>query len=162
MNAELKVKDDSTLNPTICDLVNYIWESANGQLSSLLRVPVKSIQPENVRKAQSILLAIRRALDDTNTPPNDLRKLTRDFYDVIPHADTSDVIDTKLKLARKRDLCQLIDDVVSVGESTNWAVRTSAAAKLRALRCDIQHLNDDDVEYKQVKKLVIDMDKRYY
>ncbi|XP_065826671.1 protein mono-ADP-ribosyltransferase PARP4-like isoform X4 [Oscarella lobularis] len=163
LNAELRVgalKDDSTLNPTICDLVNYIWESANGQLSSLLRVPVESIQPENVRKAQSILLAVRRALDDTNTCPNDLRKLTRDFYDVIPHADTSDVIDTKLKLARKRDLCQLIDDVVSVGESTDWAVRTSAAAKLRALRCDIQHLNDDDDEYEQVKKLVIDMDKR--
>ena len=89
-------------------LVDYIWSEASGELSSLLSESIKS---EDVCKAEGFLLSIRRVLSSESSSTRDgtaeLNRLTADFYSCIPHTDQSDIINTKLKLARKQDLCQV-------------------------------------------------------
>lgn len=48
-------------------------------------------------------------------------------------------------LSRKQDLCQLVKDMVSVSEATNWNARSSVESKYKALRCHIEYV-DDDIE----------------
>ena len=100
-----------TISPEVETLVDYIWSEASGELSSLLSVPVESIKSEDVCKAEGFLLSIRRVLNSESSSTGDgtaeLNRLTTDFYSCVPHTDQSDIIDTKLKLARKQDLCQV-------------------------------------------------------
>ena len=89
----------------ISDLVGYIWNEANGELSDVLSVPVESIKLEEVEKAEAALLSIKLVIDGTNKD-GDLQKLTNDFYSAIPHKNKS-VLDTKRMIAEKQDLCQV-------------------------------------------------------
>ena len=60
---------------------------------------------------------------------------------------------------RKYRICsshtQLIKDMVGVSESTNWSSRSSAEAKYRALRCEIQLLDPASLEYADVRDHVL-------
>ena len=46
---------------------------------------------------------------------------------------------------------QLIKDMVSVSEATDWSMRTGTQSKYKALRCTIDHVADSDGLYKGVK-----------
>ena len=100
-----------SIQPRVARLVNCIWSEASGELSSILSVPVESIKSDDARKAEGFLLSIRKVLSDGTMGSGDrskeLQRLTREFYSLVPHSDQSDIIDTKLKLARKQDLCQV-------------------------------------------------------
>ena len=89
----------------ISDLVGYIWNEANGELSDVLSVPVESIKLEEVEKAEAALLSIKLVIDGTNKD-GDLQKLTNDFHSSIPHKHKS-LLDTKRMIAEKQDLCQV-------------------------------------------------------
>jgi hypothetical protein len=51
---------------------------------------------------------------------------------------------------------QLVRDMISVSEATNFAMRTSTVAKYRSLRCGIDCLSPSSTEYSTVKQLVND------
>ena len=53
-----------SLAPEVTQLVDYIWEEANGQLEEVLSVPVESVTVEQVDKAEAALLSIRRMVDE--------------------------------------------------------------------------------------------------
>ncbi|XP_062507413.1 protein mono-ADP-ribosyltransferase PARP4-like isoform X2 [Corticium candelabrum] len=162
--AELRLSTGvQSIQPRVARLVNCIWSEASGELSSILSVPVESIKCDDARKAEGFLLSIRKVLSDgtmsSGERSKELQRLTREFYSLVPHSDQSDIIDTKLKLARKQDLCQLIKDVVSVSEATDWSTRSSIQAKLRALRCEIQNVEPDSQEYCQIQNHVLSHEK---
>ena len=50
---------------------------------------------------------------------------------------------------------QLVKDMVSVSEATNWSTRGGAEAKYRALRCDIQLLDPASSEYSEVSDHIL-------
>ena len=68
----------------ITDLVDYIWNEANGELNNVLSVPVEGIKLEQVEKAEAALLSIKLILDGTSKD-EDVQKLTNEFYAAIPH-----------------------------------------------------------------------------
>ena len=47
---------------------------------------------------------------------------------------------------------QLIRDVRSVSEATDWSVRGSTEAKYRTLRCYIEHLSQDSTEHQEITR----------
>lgn len=49
---------------------------------------------------------------------------------------------------------QLIKDMVSVGESTNWLTRRSLYSKYRALKCHIEWLQHESDEFKKIQEHV--------
>ena len=56
---------------------------------------------------------------------------------------------------------QLIKDMVSIGESTNWFTRDSIQAKYRSLKCHIEHLHQGDEEFETIKDHVISSQTGY-
>lgn len=56
---------------------------------------------------------------------------------------------------------QLIKDVVSVSEATDWSMRSSVQAKLRALRCEIEHLDPSSHEYSQIRNKILSSHDMY-
>ena len=45
---------------------------------------------------------------------------------------------------------QLIRDVVTVSEATNWSTKSSVQAKYKTLNCEIEALDPEDSEYDDV------------
>ncbi len=45
---------------------------------------------------------------------------------------------------------QLIKDMVSVSEATNWSVRGSSQSKYRALRCQVDHVSEGTPEFQRI------------
>jgi poly [ADP-ribose] polymerase len=163
----------------VAALVDYIWTEASGRLKDVLAVSVESIKVEQVDKAEAELLTIKRLLSDSSMErakrgiamqPSDyynpnpcLPSLVKDaeiskhshaFYSSLPHKSASSKghpIETIRIIAEKQDLCQLIRDIVSISESTNWSVRSGTEAKYRALRCDIEHLEPTSLEYAKIR-----------
>ncbi|XP_041352469.1 protein mono-ADP-ribosyltransferase PARP4-like isoform X2 [Gigantopelta aegis] len=152
MVSEMMV-DDESLAPPVVDLIEHIWREAAGEVEEIIATPVSNIKVEQVEKAEAILLQIREAFDKSS----EVQKLLVDFYDTLKHTSEQpqNTTVTKAWLAKKQDLCQLIKDMVSVNEATNWSTRSSVEAKYRALRCRIGHLETHDSRYKTVKHLVM-------
>ena len=111
-----------------------------------------------VDKAEGALLSIRRMLDESNSPSKEsLENLSEEFYSSLPHKpEWKKTITTKRMIAQKQDLCQLVRDIVAVGESTNWSTRSSTASKYRSLRCEISHLDPSSNEYQEVQDHLLD------
>lgn len=51
---------------------------------------------------------------------------------------------------------QVVKDMQSVSEATDWSVRTSAQSKYKALRCGIHHVPKTSPEYEMVTQHVKD------
>uniref|UniRef100_A0ABM0MFB2 Poly [ADP-ribose] polymerase n=1 Tax=Saccoglossus kowalevskii TaxID=10224 RepID=A0ABM0MFB2_SACKO len=151
----LEMQEGWSLSSGVSALVEHVWEEATGQLEDILSVSVESLKTENVEKAEALLLQLKRALDNVLSD-SEIMELSKEFYSFIPHKEDFKVINSKSVIAKKQELCQLIRDIVSVSEATDWSTRSDVEAKYKALRCHIEHLeNEDDSEYKNIKDLVI-------
>lgn len=59
--------------PEVSQLVDYIWDEANGQLEEVLAVSTETIKMEELNKAEAALLSIKQLLnvEDYNTQVTD-------------------------------------------------------------------------------------------
>lgn len=147
MMSELGLESE-TVSPPVGELVEHIWREAMGELESIISIPVTSVKSEQVEKAEAILKQIKEALDNNNSTG----ELVTEFYSLIPHhAEHRVTSPTKAWLSRKQDLCQLIKDMVSVSEATDWSMRSGTQSKYKALRCTIEHVASTDGQYKTLK-----------
>ncbi|XP_060597096.1 uncharacterized protein LOC132751015 isoform X2 [Ruditapes philippinarum] len=154
MMVELGLESGSMTEEVGC-LVEHIWLEANEEVENVLSCDVTSIKEEQVEKAEAILKQIKSALDTNDD--SKIPKLMSDFHSTLPHDKLHQAVTpTKYWLSRKLDLCQLVRDMISVSEATNFAMRTSTVAKYRSLRCGIDCLSPSSTEYHTVKQLVSD------
>uniref|UniRef100_A0A8C0WCU8 Poly [ADP-ribose] polymerase n=1 Tax=Castor canadensis TaxID=51338 RepID=A0A8C0WCU8_CASCN len=149
-----EVKNSSPLSREVSDLVELIWAEALGHLEHMLLGPVNRISLNDVNKAEGILLLVRKALK-SGEMAEQLQKMMTEFYRLIPHkrAPTGEV-NLRL-LAKKEDLCQLIRDMVNVCETHLNKPNPPALAKYRALRCKIEHVEQNTEEFSRVRKEVL-------
>ena len=49
----------------MCELVDYVWNEASGELRDVLAVSAESIKVEQLDKAEAALLSIKRLLSDS-------------------------------------------------------------------------------------------------
>ncbi|XP_069323865.1 protein mono-ADP-ribosyltransferase PARP4 isoform X2 [Eulemur rufifrons] len=149
-----EVINSSTLSQEVGDLVEMIWAEALGHLEHTLLKPVNSISLNDVSRAEGILQLVRAALK-TGETAEQLRKTMAEFYRLIPHkAPAPDEVNLGL-LAKKEDLCQLIRDLVNVCETSLSKPNPPSLAKYRALRCKIEHVEQNTEEFFRVKKVVL-------
>ena len=99
-------EEDSILSPNVANLVDSLWNEATGSLSNILSVPVNTIKLEDVEKAEAILLTLRRSLDAAEDA-SALKKLSDEFFSVIPHKNRGCEIASRQAIAQKQDLCQV-------------------------------------------------------
>lgn len=67
------------------------------------------------------------------------------------------VINNRRALNERYDLCQILRDMVNIGEETDWNLRTSVQSIYRSIGSYINSLKHDNLEnYKTIEKLVLD------
>jgi poly [ADP-ribose] polymerase len=128
-------RQSCTMKPAdeVVELIEHIWKEAIGGLEDVLSVPVSKIKIDQVEKAESILLEIRKALtgqEEGATMRSRLQELSKEFYEQLPHLpDHQATIDSKRLIASKQQICQLVLDMVSVSEATGWSRRCLASRR---------------------------------
>ncbi|XP_044524909.1 protein mono-ADP-ribosyltransferase PARP4 [Gracilinanus agilis] len=147
------VLDRDTISEDVSTLVELIWMEALGHLENILLRPANSISLNDVSKAEGILLQVKAALNKGATT-EELKKMMSKFYQLIPHRRTEDEVNQRL-LSKKEDLCQLIRDVVNVNEANLSRPNPPSFAKYRALRCKIEHVDENTREFYNVKEEVL-------
>ncbi|XP_070191086.1 protein mono-ADP-ribosyltransferase PARP4-like [Littorina saxatilis] len=142
--------ETGTASPAVSEIVEHIWREAIGEVESILRAPVSSIKVDQVVKAEALLVKIR----DARKEERDMQDIVKEFYETLPHiSETADGVKRSTAwISRKQDLCQLIKDMLSVSEATNWSMRPGTQAKYRALRCNISHIEPGSTQYKNISE----------
>ena len=110
--------EDSVILPQVANLVDGIWNEATGSLADILAGPVDSIKLEDVEKAEAILLVMKKALD-ANEGEAAINNLSDEFYAVIRHKNSGQQIQSKLLIAQKQDLCQVINWPLQIIKKTS-------------------------------------------
>ncbi|XP_022378335.1 poly [ADP-ribose] polymerase 4 isoform X1 [Enhydra lutris kenyoni] len=149
-----EVINSSILSKEVSDLVEMVWAEALGHLEHMLLKPVNRISLNDVSKAEGVLLLVKAALKNGETEEQ-LQKMMTEFYRLIPHkGTTTEKVNLRL-LAKKEDLCQLIRDMVNVCETNLFKPNPPSLAKYRALRCKIEHVEQNTEEFFRVKEEVL-------
>nr|XP_034334282.1 protein mono-ADP-ribosyltransferase PARP4 isoform X4 [Crassostrea gigas] len=130
--------EETELSAPVAELMQHIWREAGGEIEQVLSSPLQSIKLDQIEKATAILTQMKESQSDNSK----LQALFDEFYTALPHRPQYRTTSFSMSwLARKLDLCQLIKDVVSVSEATNWSTRGNAEAQYKALRCQISHVS---------------------
>ena len=90
----------------MANLVDVLWNEATGSLSDILAVPVNTIKLEDVEKAEGILLLLKRSFDNVEDASK-VKKLSDEFFSIIPHKSKTLEIASRQDIAKKQDLCQV-------------------------------------------------------
>ncbi|XP_064131494.1 protein mono-ADP-ribosyltransferase PARP4 isoform X1 [Loxodonta africana] len=144
----------NTLSQEVSDLVEMIWAETLGHLEHTLIKPVNKISLNDVSKAEGILLLVKTALKNGETAEQ-LQKMMTEFYRLIPHKGTTTEEVNLTLLSKKEELCQLIRDMVNVCETNLYKPNPPSLAKYRALRCKIEHVEQNTEEFFSVKKVIL-------
>ncbi|KAL5009558.1 hypothetical protein ScPMuIL_011863 [Solemya velum] len=142
------------LDSEVAELVEHIWREAAGEIEDLLSLPINKVKIDQVEKAEAVLVQIKEQLA-SNKDDSAMTSLVEEFYIHLPHNPQYIINDvSKSWLAKQQDICQLIRDMLSVSETTNWFSRSNAESKLRALRCHIEHIKTDDSDFRIVSEII--------
>ncbi|KAH3743951.1 uracil-DNA glycosylase [Pelomyxa schiedti] len=162
------------LTPSVAHLVSLLFSEATQSLISQLNVlitargietPLGVLTSNQVAKGRSILDKIQSILLMAG-PPGDIKKLSGEFYSLIPHKIgqsksqiSSALINNLSLLHQKQELLQLMDDVLrvlSTGEASESALLTS---KYRALHCTITEVEEGTPEYQRLLECIREEDR---
>ncbi|KAM5288003.1 protein mono-ADP-ribosyltransferase PARP4 [Ctenodactylus gundi] len=144
----------NSLSQEVSNLVEMIWAEALGHLEHVLLKPVNKISLNDVSKAEGILLLVKSALKNGDTEEQ-LQKMMTEFYRLLPHKHLATEDVNLSLLANKEDLCQLIRDMVNVRETHLYKPNPPPLAKYRALRCKIEHVEQNTEEFSRISKEIL-------
>ncbi|XP_016059049.1 PREDICTED: poly [ADP-ribose] polymerase 4 [Miniopterus natalensis] len=149
-----EVIHSSALSQEVSNLVEMIWAEALGHLEHVLLKSMSRISLNDVSKAEGILLLVKAALKSGETEEQ-LQKMMSEFYRLIPHRGTATEKVSLRLLAKKEDLCQLIRDMVNVCETNLSRPNPPFLAKYRALRCKIEHVEQNSEEFLRLREEIL-------
>lgn len=82
--------------------------------------------------------------------------LSKEFYEILKFKESKKVsIKNKRVLREKFEICQVLRDMLSINESTNWNLRASIQAKYRSIGCCIKPLDKDSTDYLNIENKLI-------
>ncbi len=154
--SKISTNNDGTFNlsKTTAQLVKTVWNSAVGNLSDLFEEPEDDIfaklTSEMINNSECILQKQREELEKpNNTRPVDY---SYEFYKSLPFKD---VVKTRLITNRRNlslafETCQLLRDIISISESSDWNLRPSIHSKYRSIGAYISPLHKLSQEYLNV------------
>ena len=81
--------------------------------------------------------------------------LTKEFSRALPFVvEKFPPINNKRTLCKHFDLCQMLRDMISISEETNWNTRTSVQSIYRSIGAYITHVKSESDTFQEVKRLV--------
>ncbi|UJR16362.1 hypothetical protein I4U23_003265 [Adineta vaga] len=141
--------DTQMLDDNVCQLIESLWIESIGDLNKILSVQPESIALKTIIEAEAALLEIKSGGESASEAE------TR-FYSLIPHQYSYliDLITNRRALIDKIDLCQMLRDMLTINELTNWNIKASIEAKYRALKCHIESIDRDSHEYSTINNMI--------
>ncbi|CAF4052927.1 unnamed protein product, partial [Adineta steineri] len=139
--------DTQILDENVCQMIESLWLESIGDLNKILSISPESITLKTIIEAEAVLLKLK----STQDPAAALH-----FYSLIPHRPqyTIDLIKNRRVLIEKIDLCQMLRDMLTVNELTNWNIKAPIEAKYRALKSYIETIASSTSEYENIAKLI--------
>ncbi|CAF1222119.1 unnamed protein product, partial [Didymodactylos carnosus] len=106
-------------------------------------------------EAEALLLEQKRLSDNNDVNKSTSAEIKTKFYTLIPHNTIFEVNLNDQKILReKMDLCQMLQDMLTVNEMTCWNTKASIEAKYRSLKCYINTVDKDTFEYKKISEMI--------
>ncbi|XP_062390725.1 protein mono-ADP-ribosyltransferase PARP4-like isoform X1 [Sardina pilchardus] len=143
----------STLSQEVGVFVELVWAEAMGSLTKVLKVPALSISPNDVSRAEGLLLQVRRLEDAAER-----KVLLEEIRSVLPHT-LPDTLPTAKLTSQALDLCQVLRDTLAVNEVVMRSSSPSSLGKYRALGCSIESLPPQSPHYQTATQLLQHIDK---
>ncbi|XP_041931253.1 protein mono-ADP-ribosyltransferase PARP4-like isoform X2 [Alosa sapidissima] len=144
----------STLSQEVGVFVELVWTEALGSLTKVLKVPALSISPNDVSRAEGLLLQVRRSEGAAER-----KVLLEELHSVLPHTLPHTLPTAKLT-SQALDLCQVLRDTLSVNEAVMRSSSPSSVGKYRALGCSIESLPPQSPDYQIATQLLQHHDKQ--
>jgi poly [ADP-ribose] polymerase len=167
------------LDARVAEFVSYLYAEATGALTKVVQVEITSrgmktplgvLSPSQLDKGENVLDRIEVELRSGSASTSKLQALSSEFYTKIPHKMPSSAaavrmmtIDDDHKVKEKRDLLQLMRDMLGVTTAGAASAAAAAAAgdaatkaasavqsQYEALGCDIAALDTDGDEFNAV------------
>ncbi|CAC5400316.1 PARP2_3_4 [Mytilus coruscus] len=143
------------ISEPVGQLVELIWSDALKNAEKELSSPPQLTKLSKVEEAEAVLYQLKELYKTRSGDSEKCSELTKEFYKAIPH----NRLDRKEKfsvsdISAKQDFCQLIRDIISVGEATDWSDEATTVAKYKALKCHVTQLDPSTDEFDHVTKLV--------
>ncbi len=178
-----KAKASLTLDARVAEFVSYLYAEATGALTKVVQVEITSrgmktplgvLSPGQLDKGENVLDRVEAELMSGKHDLSKLQALSSEFYTKIPHKMPSSAaavkamtIDSEAKVKEKRELLQLMRDMLGVttagvasaaAASASASAPSDAAAKAaaqivsqyEALGCEIEPLDTDGAEFNAV------------
>ncbi|XP_062605822.1 uncharacterized protein LOC134267631 isoform X2 [Saccostrea cucullata] len=144
----------SDLDPDVGQFVEMIWNEAIQEAEKMLTISMQHTKIDKVDDAMAILKQIKHIMKE-NKSDNCLSELVEKFYrEALPHKQQYITHDLSPKMiSEKLDLCQLIYDVLTVSEATDFSPAASTVAKYKALRCHMTKLNQSNTKFQDIRNI---------
>ena len=158
--------EGSNLDPQVSSLIEYIFNEANNKLSQVvqgqlnaegtIQTPLGTLSLPQIEKAQVILLQIGEILKEESPDTSKLQELSKEYYSSIPQEQKTDILDFKV-YETQEELLQLLKDILNVGEVTGSSLYSNSMdVKYKSLGCQIELLEKDSNEFKEISKMLTD------
>jgi len=160
----------STLHPEVQQLVEYLYSEATSQLTATIsanitsrgiETPMGVLSLSQVQQGEAIIDKIERQLTSGTLSQQAAQQLSSEFYTVIPHKlgrskkDVFDsIINTTDRLEQKRELLQLMKDILRVGSEGGVLKSAAVDNKYKALKNEIKYLEGE--EHHEIKTYVLE------
>lgn len=160
-----------TISKSVQDLVSNLYAEATKTLVSTvnatitangIETPLGVLTIGQIDKGQSVLDELSDTFSKKKKSPNELLKLSGDFYTVIPHKfgrsreeAQQAVIDSAAKINQKQDTLQLMRDMLNVNGKTNVLMNPEIEKKYQALGCEIKSLDKVTPDFKKIRDYVL-------
>lgn len=104
-------------------------------------------------KAEIVLHKIREELQNKSSHDP---MLSQEFFATLgfKKEHRKRLINTRRLLSEYYDMCQILRDMINIGEETDWNLRTSAQAIYRSIGTYISRIAEDQESYKQIEQLL--------
>ena len=99
---------------------------------------------------------MRKQKEELNKNPNEPKDYSHEFYNILPvKINQRFSIKDKQIFNQRFEICQVIRDIITISESTNWNLRASTEAKYRSIGSLIKKIDQNSEEYENIKNQII-------
>eukprot|EP01091_Cochliopodium_minus_P019674 TRINITY_DN834_c0_g1_i6.p1 TRINITY_DN834_c0_g1~~TRINITY_DN834_c0_g1_i6.p1 ORF type:complete len:818 (+),score=243.79 TRINITY_DN834_c0_g1_i6:198-2651(+) len=160
----------SNLHPAVHDFISYIYEECSNAITNVVQckisqhgieTPLGVLQLPTILKGEEVLDLLQKELLSGNPKEATLEDLSSKFYTLIPHRfgrsrseAQKAIISTYAMYEDKKELLQLMKDIVSVIQNSNSSL-SEIDLKYHSLNCNITPLTKNDFEFERIEKHVI-------
>ncbi|XP_067947430.1 protein mono-ADP-ribosyltransferase PARP4-like [Watersipora subatra] len=122
------------LTSMVKSFVHTVWADAVGEVAKHLSIPLSDLSKATVEQAEGILIEIKENFKESRNNS----ELVKEFYSILPCQDeTHSRLDNLMSISKKFCVLQLLYDLLSVGEATDWNLECDITTKLRSLNCHV-------------------------